>query len=328
MVIKFPEFNNQLNQNKINSIYLFEGEDSYFRSKGIENLKAKVVSEIDLNFASFDGDSVTENQLVTSLQSNSFFGDTRLTVVKEFYPDKKITEGYLKPFLTAPCDKSILAIVNVKPCEALKKYQSVVVVDCSKLDVGNLTRIVKGECERNGVQIELECAKLIVEYCLADMSKINNELQKLIAYACDTKVIDKQTVEMLVSRDTDFKVYKMTEYIANRQIKEALTVINDMLSKGDPPQRIISSVYNYFRKLLHVSISTKSLSELGKIFGANGQYAEFVMKKTKEQAKKFTPKSLKKAVDVLTDFDYKSKSGLIDMTEGMWLSLFKIMLEK
>ena len=327
MVIKFPEFSNQLNQNKINSIYLFEGEDAYFRIKGVENLKAKVVSEIDLNFASFNGD-VTENELLSSLQSYSFFGDTRLTVIKEFYPDKKVTEGYLKPFLNSPYENSILAIVNEKPCETLKKYPSVCVVDCSKLDVGNLTRMVKGECEKHGVEIQLETAKLLVDDCLANMSKISNELEKLIAYAYETKRIEKQDVELLVSKDTDFKVYKMTECIANRQVNDALTIINDMLAKGDPPQRIISSVYNYFRKLLHVSISSKSLLDLAKVFGVTGSYAEFIMKKTKEQAQKFTPKALKKAVDTLTDFDYKSKSGLIDMSEGMWLSLFKIMLEK
>ncbi len=323
MSVKIKEFYNALSENKIDAIYLFEGEDAFFRADAIARLKTKVVLDQDLNFVSFNGD-VTANELLSSLESYSLFGDKRLIVVKEFYPDKKFLEKGLKSYFENPLSTSCLAIVNIKPCEALKKMPNVCVVDCNKGDEGTLTRWVKGECEKNGVSIDLETARTLVDFCLADMSKIFTEVQKLIAYAYENKIITVDTIKLLVPRDTEYKIYEMTDYIGKRQVNLALTVINEMLSKGETPQRIIVSVYNYFRRLLHVAISNKTALELSEIFGVK----EYAVKKAKEQARMFSPRALKRAVDMLVEVDSKSKSGLMDMSEGMWLALFKIMVEK
>ena len=48
----------------------------------------------------------------------------------------------------------------------------------------------------------------------------------------------------------------------------------------------------------------------------------------KEQAKQFSPKALKKAVDSLADADYQIKSGLRNADDNLWLTVFKIMTEE
>ena len=53
-------------------------------------------------------------------------------------------------------------------------------------------------------------------------------------------------------------------------------------------------------------------------------FKEYAVKKTREQAKMFRKKSLKVAVDFLSDSDYKVKSGVTDADENMWLSFFEI----
>ena len=62
----------------------------------------------------------------------------------------------------------------------------------------------------------------------------------------------------MVARDTEYKVYEMTDYIAKRKFDMALTVIKDMMSKGETAQRILTAVYNYYRRLLHCAISNIS----------------------------------------------------------------------
>ena len=54
---------------------------------------------------------------------------------------------------------------------------------------------------------------------------------------------------------------------------------------------------------------------------------EFAASKTIQQSKMFKKRSLKKAVDLLVDSDFKIKSGLIDADEQMWLSVFAIMTD-
>ncbi len=323
MELKYSEFKNGILVGDLRPIYVFEGDDAYFLNNGAELLKSKSVSQPELNYAEFSGEKLSCQELLASLESYPFMSDIRLTLVREFYPDKKFFDEGLKNYLENPLQESVLAIVNTEKCEALKKYPSVTIVNCYKADEQICAKWIKAECERNGVKIDGECAQLVASYCLSNMARIENETKKLIAYASKSGVIDKSAVCDLVTPDAEHKIYEMTDLIGRKKIGAAVSMINEMLKKGETPQRLLVSVYNYFRRLLHVAISDKTVGELASAL----KIKEFAVKKAKEQARMFKPKCLKKAVDSLIDIDYKSKSGLIDINEGLWITLFGIMTE-
>lgn len=320
--MKFSEFKNSVESGaKPYAIYFFEGEDAYFRERGLSLIKNKYLSEPSLNFASFDGGDGETGDFFASLGAYPFMSEKRITAIREFYPKKDNAE--FNAFAENPSDCGILVVLNEKTCDYIKKFESVAVVDCGKADAGVLTRWVKGECAKNGVSVDGETASLLVGYCLSDMTRISLETEKLVAYAGEGGVIDAKTVELLVSRDTEYKIYELTDYIGKKRFDLALSVITDMLGKGEPPQRILVSVYNYFRRLLLAAISGKNSSELARAFNVK----EYAATKTLQQAAMFKKRSLKKAVDVLADSDYKIKSGLIDADEQMWITVFGVMTD-
>lgn len=53
---------------------------------------------------------------------------------------------------------------------------------------------------------------------------------------------------------------------------------------------------------------------------------EYAVKKTREQAKTFKKKSLKKAVDFLCECDYGSKSGKTSFEDALTVALFEILI--
>lgn len=321
--MKFTEFKNRLSDGEERSIYLFEGEDAYFGARGLTLLKEKFVTEPQLNFASFDNVKDVE-ELAASLFGLPFMSKKRLTAVREFYPDKKDIKGKLKTYLENPPPESILAIINSSNCENLKKFDSVTVVDCGKSDVQLLVRWIKAEAAKSNVYIDGESAKLVAEYCLSDMTRIENETHKLIDYAGEGGAVSAADVNNLVAKDAEYKIYEMTDYIAKRKADKALTVLKDMLYKGEPPQKLLVSIYNYFRKLLMVSISDMSKEELCKALNMK----EYAMQKTMSQAAQFKPRSLKNAVDMLADADYGIKSGVLSADGKLFSVVFKIMTEE
>ena len=320
--MKFNEFKSGLEDGKCFSVYLLEGEDAFFRERALTLLKNKFVQEPELNYVAF-GEDVDLDNLLSSLDGFPFMSQKRLTAVREFYPKQDFFKKGLKGYLENPSDSSIFVILNEKPCEALKKFDTVCVVDCSKADAAIIVRWIKAECNKNGVAIEAETAKELCDYCLSDMTRIELEVNKLCAYARDAGVINKSDLDELVSRDYEYKIYQMTDYIATKKFDFALSIIKDMLGKGEAAQVILVSVYNYFRRLLHAAISGLTEAELAKAFGIK----EFAAKKIKQQAGAFKKRSLKQAVDALTDADYKIKSGQADADERMWLTVFKIMTD-
>lgn len=325
--MKYLDFKKKAEEGQEFSAYIFVGEDAYFRSRGVALLKDAYLSEPSLNLATFDGDNFDFSEMLASLNAYPFMSKKRFTVCREYYPKQEAFKGGLKDFLEAPVGDGVLVIVNEKSDKALepfKKYPSVCFIECDKQDPTLVARWIKGECTSNQVVIDLETAKLLCEYCLADMTRIERETAKLIDFVGKGGTITADTLDELVARDTEYKIYEMTDYIGKKQFDKAIAVITDMLGKGEPAQRIIISVYNYYRRLLHAAISGKTDLELAVAFNIK----EFAAKKLKEQANRFKKRSLKKAVDLLADADYKIKSGLIGQDEAMWLSIFNIMTEK
>ncbi len=319
----YAEFKKGLDGGEECPVYLFEGEDGYFRQRGLNLLIERFVSEPSLNLTNLEGDCDI-GELLLSLNGYPFMSKKRLTVIREFYPKAEQLKGGLKEYLENPASESVLAVLNEKPCEALKKFQSVCLVDCKKADVSLLVKWIKAECLKSNVEIDGETAKLLAEYCQADMTRIETETQKLIAYAGGGGKLGVDDIDQMVARDSDYKIYEMTDYIAKRKFDKALAVINDMTAKGEPAQKILSSVYNYFRKLLHAGISGKNSAELANAFGIK----EYPAKKLIEQAGAFKKKSLKKAVDGLSEADFRIKSGKTSATEQMWISIFSIMTDE
>jgi len=318
--LKYTEFKNGLLDGKAFAVYLFEGEDAYFREKGTALLKKQFVTEPELNFATLD-EGFGAGELISSLEGYPFMSEKRMTVVREFYPKQDFFKSGLKNYLESPFEQSILAILNEKPCDALKKFPSVAVVDCSKADASMIIKWVKAESARYGVSVQAEAAKLLSEYCLCDMTRVETETKKLLAFVGDGGEITVDAVNEMVACDTEYKIFEMTDYIGKKQFDKAMLVIKEMMNKGETSQRILVSVYNYFRRLLHVAISDLTTAELASAFGIK----EFAVNKAKEQASKFKKRALKSAVDALVDADYRIKSGLADADDMTFLTIFKIL---
>lgn len=322
-VLKYLDFKNGLNAGQEYAIYLFEGEDAFFRESGVSLLKNKFISNPELNLVNLSAESDAE-QIISSLEGYPFMSQKRMAIIREFYPKQEQLKKGLASYLENPFMSSVLVVVNQKPCDALKKFDSVCCVDCSKADVSLIIRWIKAECSLSNVTIDGETAKLLCEYCLSDMTRIKTETQKLIDYVLDVKVITKKDVENLVAKDLEYKIYELTDQIGKKNFDSALLIIKDMLGKGEQATRLLSYIYNYFRRLLHISISSMSEQEMAKAFGVK----DYAITKMKSQSAMFKKRALKSAVDMLSDADYKIKSGQCDASDFAYLTIFKILTDK
>ncbi|MBQ6727550.1 MAG: DNA polymerase III subunit delta, partial [Clostridia bacterium] len=321
--MQFTELKKSLEQGEVFPVYILEGEDAYFRALALETLKNALVKEPTLNAATFDGASLDVGEALSSLTAAPFFSDYRMTVIKEFYPKAEALRGGLKEFLENPVKGSVLVIVNEKPHEAFKKFKTVCTVSCGAAEIPLIMRWIKATASAAQVKVSDAVCRTIAEYCLSDMTRVKNETEKLVAYAGVNGEITEQAVDFLVYRDSEYKIYEMTDYIAKKKFDSAIMIIEDMLSKGDTEAKIIAAVYNYFRRLLFVAISDKTNADTAALLGIK----EFAVKKAKEQAAAFKVRALKNAVDRLADADYAVKSGKMNADDAMWINIFKIMTE-
>jgi len=296
-ILKYIDFKKFTDEQGAQTIYLFEGEDAYFRGKGEELLKTRYVQETTLDFAAFDGTALKGDgikELVDAWNSFPFISEKRMVRVTEFYPTEKEYEQYLKPLFENPPQGGMLVIVNgAKPktgSAALAKKPNVTHVDCGKADEETIEKWIRITCKREGVFADgVTCAK-ISAYCVQDMSRIAGEIEKLLCY-CQAKGLDKltdETVDLLVYPDAEYKMYELANTIYRKNLGAYMKIANDLMTKGYNELSLLSSLASYFRTLYETSLIKGGDKEVAAALGIK----EYAAKKKREEAAKFGDKLL------------------------------------
>ena len=290
--MKYVEFKKFTDENGARPIYLFEGEEVYFREKGEQILKKLYVQEPTLDYVSFDGGALKGEKLkalVDAVSSFPFISQKRLVRVTEFYPTEKDFENYLKPLFENPPTESILLIVNggkgKTGTAVLAKKPNVTYVDCSRSDEETIKKWIYVTCKRAGVYADgITCGKL-ASYCIMDMSRIAMETEKLLGYcaAMGKERLTDEIVDELVYPDSEYKIYELANALARKNYSEYMKIIKDLSTRGFNETSLLSSLASYFKGLYEVSLCKGSDRDVATALGIK----EYAAKKNREQAAKF-----------------------------------------
>lgn len=290
--MKYVEFKKFTDENGARPIYLFEGEEVYFREKGEATLKKLYVQEPTLDYVSFDGGALKGEKIKALIDAAScfpFISQKRLVRVTEFYPTEKDFDSYLKPLFDNPPTDNILLIVNSgkakKDTAALAKKPNVTYVDCSRADEETIKKWIYVTCKRAGVYADgITCGKL-ASYCVFDMSRIAMETEKLLGYCAATgkERLTDEIVDGLVYPDSEYKIYELANALARKNYSEYMKIVKDLSTRGFNETSLLSSLASYFKGLYEVSLCRGSDKEVAATLGIK----EYAAKKNREQAAKF-----------------------------------------
>jgi DNA polymerase-3 subunit delta len=308
--MKFIELKNDIAQGA-HGIYLIEGDDAYFRTKAEEQIKAAFLQMPELNYNTFDGSfykGAALSEITSAAQSFPFMSEKRIIKIVDFYPTEGDYDKYLKPTFENLPDTTILLIVNSqgKKGADLKKKKCVTYIDCNRTDGETVTKWAYITLKRAGVAAPVDACEAIAAYCLNDMARVSVEVEKLIALSSGGS-ITKQTVDELVYKDADYRVYEMTGALARKNYNLFTQVMYDLLSKGFDENFILSSLLSYFRNLL--TIEDSNLSD--KALADNLKMKEYGVKKSREQAQAIGKDRLISYVQEIYSLISKIKSGQI-----------------
>ncbi len=308
--MKFTELKDDL-KNGRRQIYLFEGDDAYFRSSAEKQVRDAFLETPELNFTSFEGEKYRGAALAditSALEVFPFMSECRVVKVTEFYPTEQEYEKYLKPLFENFPDTALLMIVNSqtkKGCD-LKRKKCVAYFDCNKADRETVARWAYLTMKRAGVSSSAEACEAIADYCVTDMARVSREVEKLIEWGKGS-LITKADVDELVYKDADYRIYQMTGAVARGDYAAFTEICRDLLSKGYDSNAVIASLINYFKNLLTVLASDAPRDEIA----ARLKMKDYALAKTAQQAKAMGQERLIGLINSLYDLAAAAKGGLI-----------------
>ena len=305
--MKYVELKASL-KNKVDNAYLIFGDDRYLCYDALKKIEDTLSITIkDMNSVVISGEQTTAKDIVDSANMYPFGDANRLVVVKNFAPLKnkeeyKVVENYLKQ----PLASTVIVFFNPDSSEFFKGMSNITPVDCNKIEPKVISAYIKNNLAKNEIEASEEAVEKLILFCDSDMTRITNELEKLVAYVSDTKKLTAEIVQDFVVQDKEYQIYELAEFIAKGDSKKAIDLVDSFMVKPGSAFVILSPLFNNYRRALFVSINKdKTNAELAALLGVK----EFAIRMLKNQVSMFSPKQLKQIVDMIADYDKKIKIG-------------------
>ena len=236
--MKFVQLAKSL-QEGVAPVYLIEGEETYFRDHAVESIRAACgLQNPMLNDARCEGDAVKGDPaaLVRALATLPFLDQKRLVRVYEYYPSEREWESFFAPYCAHPSPSTVFLIVNAgkKAGAAELRKKQLVYVDCGREDEEMLARWLFGVARRQGLAMDADAASLMVQFCNRDAARMKKETEKLALMLGDGARIGRDAVEAYVARDTEYRIYELTQAASAGNYGRFSTILSDMLGQGLP----------------------------------------------------------------------------------------------
>lgn len=304
-------------KNGIENFYLVEGDDYFLFDKALSMIKnASQIQLEEFNISKFDDDNFSGKAVVDSTQVLPLSSEKRIVVVKDVTKVSENDIKQLKSYLENPVESTVLVILDsADKFSSLKGYGQF--VDAKRMDRNLASAVIVNALAKQGKQISGEALATLLDYCNGYLTRVMNELDKLVFYDVTNPLITKDLVEKLVHKDTDFVVFELTEALGKRDVSKAIKLLSAMVKE----QGTLGLITNHFRRLFFISISDLDNARLAQTLGVK----EYAIVKQREQLHNFSKMQLKKIYALLEEVDYKIKSGQMLSENALYFLVFSIL---
>lgn len=206
-------------------IYLLYGTEPYLINETKQLLINNVLSEdeADFNLSSYDLEETPIDTALEDAETFPFMGERRLIFLHNpvFLTSEKSKAkqehnlSKLEAYMKEPAPYSVVVFSSAaeklddrkKITKQLKKTAAI--LEAKKLNEGELKAWIRERAALNGVQIDESAVELILTLAGTNLFILTNEIDKLALYANDTKRIDEQMAEKMVSRSLEQNIFPL-----------------------------------------------------------------------------------------------------------------------
>src|SRR5579859_3909484 len=180
---------------------------------------------------------------------------------------------------------------------------------------------ISKRAKSNNVKITPEAVTLLANYIGSHLRLLANELDKLATYVGQDGTITAKEIRLLSAHIQEARIFDLTDALAQRNRKQALNILHDLLADGEPPLKLISTITSQVRSLLLVKELAQKGMRSGQIVSTLG-IAPFVAEKSLRQVGNFTPAQLESTYRQLLETDAALKRSRL--TPEMALDLLVV----
>lgn len=304
---------NDIKSGNIKPIYFLMGEEPYYIDKLSDYIEKKVLSEEEKGFNQtvLYGRDVTIEDIISTAKRYPMMADRQVVIVKEAQ-DLIRTIDKLESYADNPMPSTVLVFCyKYKTLDKRKKVTKLlakngVVYESKKLYENQVGEWIKRVLSGKKYLIEPKANAMLVEFLGTDLSKINNELEKLQIILPIGSTITPKDIEENIGFSKDFNVFELRKALGERNQLKAYTIAENFAQnpKDNPMVVTTSLVFGFFIQLLkYHGLKDRNPKNVAAVLGVN----PFFLKEYDVALKNYPMKKVSQIVGALRDIDVKSK---------------------
>lgn len=298
---------------KLKPIYFLMGEEPYYIDKISGFIEDNVLLEEEKGFNQMVlyGRDVCIDDIVGHAKRYPMMAERQVLIIKEAQ-DLSRTIEKLVSYANNPQPTTVL-VINYKYKKLDKRkalYKAInkvgIVYESKKLYENQVADWIRRVLLPKDYTISPKAAQMLVEFLGTDLSKINNELEKLQIILPKGSQITPEIIEENIGISKDFNNFELRKAIGEKNSVKAYQIIKYFSDnqKDNPMVVTVSLLFNFFSQLLHFhGLKDKSPRSVASALKVNPYFVnEYIT-----AARNYPMKKVSVIVSVLREFDVKSK---------------------
>jgi len=249
--------------------------------------------------------------IVSSAKRYPMMAERQVLIVKEAQDLSRSIEK-LVSYAENPQPTTVLVLnYKYKKLDKRKKLHKAIaksglIYESKKLYENQVSDWIRRVLSGKKYQIELKAAQMLVEFLGTDLSKISNELDKLMLILPKETIIDDKHIEDNIGISKDFNNFELRKAVGEKNIVKSNRIINYFAEnpKNNPLVMTISLLNSFFTQLLLFhGLQDKSKSSVAKTLGVNPYFVdEYFL-----AARNYPMRKVAQVIAFLREADIKSK---------------------
>jgi len=295
-------------------IYFLMGEEAYYIDKISDFIEDNVLDEAEKGFNQMVlyGRDVTIDDIVGNAKRYPMMAERQVVIVKEAQ-DLSRTIEKLAQYAENPQPSTVL-VVNYKYKKLDKRkalYKTItkaggVVFESKKLYENQVPDWIRRVLKGQNYDISPKAAQMLVEFLGTDLSKVNNELNKLKIVLPEGTQITPEHIEENIGISKDFNNFELRKAVGERNVVKVHQIAKYFADnpKDNPMVVTVSLLFNFFSQLLHLhGMSDKNPRSVASALKVNPYFVnEYLV-----AARNYPMKKVSSVIGLLREFDVKSK---------------------
>ncbi len=330
--MEYEEIIGNLKKKIYHPIYFLMGDESYFIDQISDYIAEHVLTkeEQDFNQYILYGKDVDADAIITYSRRFPMMANYQVVIVREAQNIKKIED--LEPYMNNPLKSTILVLnYKYKTIDKRKSFAKAVakkgvLFESKKIYDNKLPAWINSYLAEHDYSIEPQASAMLSEYLGTDLSKVANELNKLIISLPKKTKITPDHVEKNIGISKDFNIFELQNALGERNVLKSNQIINYFAANpgSNPLTKTISNLYFYFMKILTYHFLTdKSQNAVAAALAVNPYFVSSYV----AAARQYPIRKVVEIMEILRDFDMRSKgmgasSDMADLQKEM---IYKIL---